>query len=94
MSSRTTRQQVVIAAHGYSQPQRNHQCVASLFGSNKISNGGELMEEEWVGLPPVQWTSRSEPITRLSARAARPPLLAVLPQQAHAPLIMLQLQEN
>ncbi|GBP28535.1 hypothetical protein EVAR_23000_1 [Eumeta japonica] len=33
---------MISAAHGKSQSQRNHQCVANLLGRNRISNVGRI----------------------------------------------------
>ncbi|GBP79550.1 Protein dachsous [Eumeta japonica] len=37
---------VIIATHGHSQPQRSHQYVAGHLGRNRISNKGEMDEEQ------------------------------------------------
>ncbi|GBP55810.1 hypothetical protein EVAR_38407_1 [Eumeta japonica] len=38
MSMRANRELVITVAHGHSQPQRSHDCFASLLGSNSISD--------------------------------------------------------
>ncbi|GBP70143.1 hypothetical protein EVAR_52728_1 [Eumeta japonica] len=38
MSMQAIKKQLVTTAHGHSQPHRSHQCVAGLFGRDRISD--------------------------------------------------------
>ncbi|GBP35174.1 hypothetical protein EVAR_18299_1 [Eumeta japonica] len=71
--------ETVINAHGHSQPQRSHQCVAGPLGTNKIPNRKKigLMEQRGVNeTPELSVTGRtvaSCPATQ-KGKAISPPV--------------------
>ncbi|GBP75989.1 hypothetical protein EVAR_32240_1 [Eumeta japonica] len=56
-SLQATKKQVVSAAHGHPQPQRNHLCISDLFSRNRIS---DIRGKGWgieEGIEGMRWSS-------------------------------------
>ncbi|GBP91181.1 hypothetical protein EVAR_100146_1 [Eumeta japonica] len=50
---------MITAAHGHSQSQGSHHCVARLLGGNRISNGEDQFDRRGCRPPELSFTGRN-----------------------------------